>query len=78
MGDFTLRTADRRDATLSQEAVNDLAARLRGPLLTPQSPGYGEARRVWNRLVGRRPGPGRPSARAARASPGGRPSRGEG
>ncbi|AIB12181.1 FAD-linked oxidase [Azospirillum argentinense] len=56
MGDFTLRTADRRDATLSEDAVNDLAARLRGPLLTPQSPGYDEARTIWNAMIDRRPG----------------------
>ena len=56
MGDVTLRTADRRETILSQQAVNDLAARLRGPLLTPQSPGYEEARTIWNAMIDRRPG----------------------
>lgn len=56
MGDFTVRTADRRDTTLTQQAVDDLGARLRGALLTPQSADYEEARAIWNAMIDRRPG----------------------
>ena len=56
MGDFTVRTADRRDTTLTQQAVDDLAGRLRGSVLTPESAGYEEARKIWNAMIDRRPG----------------------
>lgn len=56
MGDFMVRTADRRDTTLTQQAVDDLAGRLRGSVLTPESAGYEEARKIWNAMIDRRPG----------------------
>ncbi|WP_448207365.1 FAD-binding oxidoreductase [Azospirillum sp. sgz302134] len=56
MGDFMVRTADRRDTTISQQAVDELAGQLRGPVLTPQSDGYEEARQIWNAMIDRRPG----------------------
>jgi len=56
MGDFMVRTADRRDTILTQQAIDDLAGRLRGTLLTPQSAGYEEARKIWNAMIDRKPG----------------------
>ncbi len=35
---------------------DDLAARLRGPLITPEHPDYDTARRVYNAMIDRRPG----------------------
>jgi FAD/FMN-containing dehydrogenase len=56
---------DRRSATklrqvslepeMSSHAEEILASRLRGPLLSPGSPGFDEARRVWNAMIDRRP-----------------------
>jgi FAD/FMN-containing dehydrogenase len=56
MGDIMMRTADRRETTLPSQAVDELAARLRGTVLTPESPEYEEARRIWNAMIDRRPG----------------------
>lgn len=56
MGDFMVRTADRRDTILTQQAIDDLAGRLRGTLLTPQSAGYEETRKIWNAMIDRKPG----------------------
>lgn len=43
-------------ATLDDEAVSALSSSLRGDLLTPDSPGYDEARVIWNAMIDRRPG----------------------
>lgn len=40
---------------LDSEAANVLRSRLRGPLLTPETPSYDEARSVWNAMIDRRP-----------------------
>lgn len=40
---------------LPAAAVDALGARLRGELITPQSPGYDEARSLWNAMIDRRP-----------------------
>ncbi|MBB4665105.1 FAD-binding oxidoreductase [Conexibacter arvalis] len=37
------------------EHAAPLAARLRGDLIAPDDPGYDEARRVWNRMIDKRP-----------------------
>jgi hypothetical protein len=36
-------------------AVKDLAARLHGPLLTSSDKDYDQARRIWNKMIDRRP-----------------------
>ena len=41
--------------TVDNELVRDLAGRVSGPVLSPQDPGYDEARAVHNGLVDRRP-----------------------
>ena len=38
-----------------QSVVNDLKPKLLGPLLQQDSPGYDEARSVWNAMIDRRP-----------------------
>ena len=39
----------------SEAVVSDLKGRVRGPLLLPGSPGFDEARSVWNAMIDRRP-----------------------
>ena len=41
--------------THSEAAVQTLAPRLEGTVLTPSSPGYDDARRIWNAMIDRRP-----------------------
>ncbi len=40
---------------MSETAVQQLKASLRGELLTPESPGYDDVRRIWNAMIDRRP-----------------------
>jgi len=40
---------------LSPERITDLRARLRGPLLQPEDPGYEDSRTIWNAMIDRRP-----------------------
>ena len=49
----TTRTA--ADGPLSDAAVEDFEAGLRGPLLRPGDDGYDAARAVWNAMIDRRP-----------------------
>ncbi|HEX6615273.1 MAG TPA: FAD-binding oxidoreductase [Gemmatimonadales bacterium] len=51
----TLRTSGGSQAVLDTEPGDPLAA-LTGTLLTPDSPGYDEARTIWNAMIDRRPG----------------------
>jgi FAD/FMN-containing dehydrogenase len=37
------------------EALQAFAMQMRGPILTPEDPGYEEARKIWNGLIDRRP-----------------------
>ncbi|MEW6471813.1 MAG: FAD-binding oxidoreductase [Actinomycetota bacterium] len=48
-------TTDGADTGLKSEALDTLAAGLRGPLLTPEVDGYDSARLVWNGMIDRRP-----------------------
>ena len=43
------------EATLDAEALAGLRETVRGPVLTPDDPGYDEARSIWNALIDRRP-----------------------
>lgn len=52
MGTMMVESAPVR---LDAKAVSDLAARVRGPLLQPDQPGYDDARSVWNAMIDRRP-----------------------
>jgi FAD/FMN-containing dehydrogenase len=49
------KTLEGREAELSYDTVNELKARLRGPLLSSEDPGYEEARSIWNAMIDRRP-----------------------
>ena len=40
---------------LDPDTLSELAAPLRGELLSPATPGYDEARKVWNGMIDRRP-----------------------
>jgi FAD/FMN-containing dehydrogenase len=44
-----------REIDLSQEKLDALRLRLRGPLLSPSDAGFGESRTVWNAMIDRRP-----------------------
>ena len=43
------------EATLDAQALAGLRETVRGPVLTPDDPGYHEARSIWNALIDRRP-----------------------
>jgi FAD/FMN-containing dehydrogenase len=53
--DYTIRTLGGRDVSLPGETVEELRGALRGRLLAPSSPGYDEARAIWNAMIDRRP-----------------------
>jgi hypothetical protein len=53
-------TIDNREIDLSQSTVDALKAWLRGPLLLPGDAGYADSRTVWNAMIDRQTGPGRP------------------
>ena len=50
-----MRTLEGGTVDLPMDAVEAFGARLRGELLMPQSPGYEDARSVWNAMIDRRP-----------------------
>ncbi|HEX4683361.1 MAG TPA: FAD-binding oxidoreductase [Gemmatimonadaceae bacterium] len=50
-----VRTLDDSEITLASTDIESLAASLRGPLVTPGTPGYDEARTVWNAMHDRHP-----------------------
>ncbi len=56
MADFTLATATGGETVIGQGAVDELAASLQGDLLIADSPGYDEARALWNGMIDKRPG----------------------
>ncbi|MEW5926505.1 MAG: FAD-binding oxidoreductase [Gemmatimonadota bacterium] len=56
MPDHSIRTRSGTSAPLGDEAIERLASRMRGSVLTPDSPGYDEARAIWNAMIDRRPG----------------------
>jgi FAD/FMN-containing dehydrogenase len=42
-------------ASLSADAVGELRARIRGPVLAPSDDGYDQARSIWNAMIDKRP-----------------------
>jgi FAD/FMN-containing dehydrogenase len=56
MADLTMTTLDGGTTTVGQGAIDALASGLKGELLTAASPGYDEARTVWNAMIDKRPG----------------------
>ncbi|MEO6353740.1 MAG: FAD-dependent oxidoreductase, partial [Burkholderiaceae bacterium] len=42
-------------ASIDSSLIEDFRATLRGPLLLPDTPGFDEARVVWNAMIDRRP-----------------------
>lgn len=53
---FPMTTLDGQTAILENGELDDFAAGLRGQLLGPRSPGYHEARALWNSMIDRQPG----------------------
>ena len=55
MHSLTALTTGGADIGLKGESVDELAGRLRGPLVLPELDGYDEARQVWNGMYDRKP-----------------------
>jgi FAD/FMN-containing dehydrogenase len=53
--DYTIRTLSGRDVSLPAETIEELRGALHGRLLAPASPGYDDARVIWNAMIDRRP-----------------------
>lgn len=49
------KTMDGREIDLTQDMLDGLRMRLRGPVLGPDDPGYEESRTVWNAMIDRKP-----------------------
>ena len=56
MADLTMTTKDGGNTTVEGESIDALSGSLRGDLLTAESPGYDDARTIWNAMVDKRPG----------------------
>lgn len=56
MEELKLRTMNGGTTALERLVVEELAAELRGDLVTPASTAYDETRAVWNAMIDRRPG----------------------
>ena len=52
----TVSTIHGETVEVSAESLEVLASSGRGSVLTPESPGYDEARTIWNGMIDRRPG----------------------
>jgi len=51
-----LKTMDGGTTTIGQEATEAFSGGLRGSLILPDTPGYDDARSIWNAMIDRRPG----------------------
>ena len=56
MAKIKMTTKDGAQTTINQETIEVFGAALRGDLLTAKSPGYEDARSIWNAMVDKRPG----------------------
>jgi FAD/FMN-containing dehydrogenase len=56
MAGLKMKTLDGGTTTIAKGAIDALASGLDGELLTGDSPGYDEARTIWNAMIDRRPG----------------------
>ena len=56
MSDLKMTKKDGGTTTIGEEAFDAFAASLSGALLKPDSPGYDDARSIWNAMVDKRPG----------------------
>jgi FAD/FMN-containing dehydrogenase len=52
---LTIRTLSGRDVPLPNDIIEELRGALHGRLLMPASPGYDDARVIWNAMIDRRP-----------------------
>jgi FAD/FMN-containing dehydrogenase len=50
-----VRAIDGQEITVDQKAIDDLKTRLRGSLILRETPGYDDARAIWNAMIDRRP-----------------------
>ncbi|MBA5776020.1 FAD-binding oxidoreductase [Stappia sp. F7233] len=55
MHDMSLQTLQSGKTKISAAAIEDLAARQRGPVLDEDDPAYDETRAIWNAMIDRRP-----------------------
>jgi FAD/FMN-containing dehydrogenase len=55
MAGLHVLTTTGADTALEDAAVDAFTASLRGELLRPSDPGYGDARKVWNGMIDKRP-----------------------
>ena len=56
MADLKMTTLDGGTTAIPQETVEAFTTSLRGDVLNPESPGYDDARAIWNAMVDKRPG----------------------
>jgi len=55
LSNVSVKTADGRTVSLSEDTLTTLRGRLRGQLCLPGEPGYDTARTIWNAMIDRRP-----------------------
>lgn len=55
MGEMRIFKADGAETALEESTVDAFRASLRGEVLTPESAGYDEVRKIWNAMIDRRP-----------------------
>jgi len=52
---MTIQQVASTASAISDAAIQELSARLRGPLLRPDDDGYDAARCIWNAMIDKRP-----------------------